>query len=565
MKLKHSYFYTLRETVKDEESISGNLLTRSGMIKKSSSGVYMFLPLGYKVMKNIEKIVREEMENIDAGELLMPALIPEDVYVSSGRREAFGNDMFSLKDRFDKNYVLAPTHEELFTIAASAKVKSYKDLPFSIYQIQDKFRDEPRCRYGLIRVREFLMKDAYSFDMDEKGLNDSYNNMYNAYKKIFARLGIDYRIVTSDTGAMGGLLSEEFQAITEIGEDKLVICDDCGYAANSDVAKCTLLTPKSDEELKIRELIKTPDVGTIEEVSKYLEEDEEKFVKTLIYKIDNKFYAALVKGNNEVNEAKLKKLLKANDASLASQEEVEEITGAALGFAGPIGLDIPVILDNEVMNMKNFVVGANKTDYHYKNVNLEDFNYLLTSDIRCITSKDSCPKCGRSLTFKNGIEIGNTFKLGTKYSENLDLYYLNKENENLPVWMGCYGIGIGRCMASVVEQNHDEKGIIWPMEIAPFKVVIVVVNTDDDAQMDAANYLYESLRKQGISTILDDREERAGVKFNDMDLIGIPVKVTVGNKIKDQIVEIKQRKKEEFEEVSLYDALSKIEDIMDGE
>ncbi len=565
MKLKHSYFYTLRETVKDEESISGNLLTRSGMIKKSSSGVYMFLPLGYKVMKNIEKIVREEMENIDAGELLMPALIPEDVYVSSGRREAFGNDMFSLKDRFDKNYVLAPTHEELFTIAASAKVKSYKDLPFSIYQIQDKFRDEPRCRYGLIRVREFLMKDAYSFDMDEKGLNDSYNNMYNAYKKIFARLGIDYRIVTSDTGAMGGLLSEEFQAITEIGEDKLVICDDCGYAANSDVAKCTLLTPKSDEELKIRELIKTPDVGTIEEVSKYLEEDEEKFVKTLIYKIDNKFYAALVKGNNEVNEAKLKKLLKANDASLASQEEVEEITGAALGFAGPIGLDIPVILDNEVMNMKNFVVGANKTDYHYKNVNLEDFNYLLTSDIRCITSKDSCPKCGRSLTFKNGIEIGNTFKLGTKYSENLDLYYLNKENENLPVWMGCYGIGIGRCMASVVEQNHDEKGIIWPMEIAPFKVAIVVVNTDDDAQMDAANYLYESLRKQRISTILDDREERAGVKFNDMDLIGIPVKVTVGNKIKDQIVEIKQRKKEGFEEVSLYDALSKIEDIMDGE
>lgn len=565
MKLKHSYFYTLRETVKDEESISGNLLTRSGMIKKSSSGVYMFLPLGYKVMKNIEKIVREEMENIDAGELLMPALIPEDVYVSSGRREAFGNDMFSLKDRFDKNYVLAPTHEELFTIAASAKVKSYKDLPFSIYQIQDKFRDEPRCRYGLIRVREFLMKDAYSFDMDEKGLNDSYNNMYNAYKKIFARLGIDYRIVTSDTGAMGGLLSEEFQAITEIGEDKLVICDDCGYAANSDVAKCTLLTPKSDEELKIRELIKTPDAGTIEEVSKYLEEDEEKFVKTLIYKIDNKFYAALVKGNNEVNEAKLKKLLKANDASLASQEEVEEITGAALGFAGPIGLDIPVILDNEVMNMKNFVVGANKTDYHYKNVNLEDFNYLLTSDIRCITSKDSCPKCGRSLTFKNGIEIGNTFKLGTKYSENLDLYYLNKENENLPVWMGCYGIGIGRCMASVVEQNHDEKGIIWPMEIAPFKVAIVVVNTDDDAQMDAANYLYESLRKQRISTILDDREERAGVKFNDMDLIGIPVKVTVGNKIKDQIVEIKQRKKEGFEEVSLYDALSKIEDIMDGE
>lgn len=565
MKLKSSYFYTLRENAKDEESISGNLLTRSGMIKKTSSGVYMYLPLGYKVMKNIEKIVREEMENANAGELLMPALINEDVYVLSKRRDAFGSDMFSLKDRFDKPYVLAPTHEELFTIAAQAKVKSYKDLPFSIYQIQDKFRDEPRSRYGLIRVREFLMKDAYSFDMDEKGLNDSYNNMYNAYKKIFTRLGINYKIVKSDTGAMGGLLSEEFQAITPIGEDKLVICDSCGYAANSDVAKCTLLTKKSDDDIKIRELVKTPDAGTIDEVSKFLEEDPSMFVKTLIYKADDKFYAALVKGDMEVNEAKLKKVLKVNDLSLASKEEVEEVTGAKLGFAGPIGLSIPVIMDKEVAELKNFIVGANKTDYHYKNVNLEDFNYLMIEDIRSITENDYCPKCGKPLTFKNGIEIGNTFKLGTKYSESLGLTYLNKDNENTPVWMGCYGIGIGRCMASVVEQNNDEKGIIWPLEIAPFKVAIVVVNTEDDAQMDAALYLYENLRKQGVSTILDDREERVGVKFNDMDLIGIPIRITVGNKINDQIVEIKQRKKDEFEEISLYDAISKVEDIMDGE
>lgn len=565
MKLKSSYFYTLRENAKDEESISGNLLTRSGMIKKTSSGVYMYLPLGYKVMKNIEKIIREEMENVNAGELLMPALINEEVYVLSKRRDAFGSDMFSLKDRFDKPYVLAPTHEELFTIAAQAKVKSYKDLPFSIYQIQDKFRDEPRSRYGLIRVREFLMKDAYSFDMDEKGLNDSYNNMYNAYKKIFTRLGINYKIVKSDTGAMGGLLSEEFQAITPIGEDKLVICDSCGYAANSDVAKCTLLTKKSDNDIKIRELVKTPNAGTIDEVSKFLEEDPSMFVKTLIYKADDKFYAALVKGDMEVNEAKLKKALKVNDLSLASKEEVEEVTGAKLGFAGPIGLSIPVIMDKEVAELKNFIVGANKTDYHYKNVNLEDFNYLMIEDIRSITESDCCPKCGKPLTFKNGIEIGNTFKLGTKYSESLGLTYLNKDNENTPVWMGCYGIGIGRCMASVVEQNNDEKGIIWPLEIAPFKVAIVVVNTEDDAQMDAALYLYENLRKQGVSTILDDREERVGVKFNDMDLIGIPIRITVGNKINDQIVEIKQRKKDEFEEISLYDAISKVEDIMDGE
>lgn len=563
MKLKSSYFYTLREDVKDEESTSGNLLVRSGMIKKSSSGIYMFLPLGYKVMKNIEKIIREEMENINAGELLMPALIPEEVYVESKRRDAFGKDMFSLKDRFDKSYCLAPTHEELFTTAASLKIKSYKDMPFSIYQIQGKFRDEPRPRYGLIRVREFLMKDAYSFDKDEIGLDNSYKNMYNAYKKIFTRLGIDYKIVKSDTGAMGGLLSEEFQAITSIGEDKLVICDHCGYASNVDVAKCTLLTKESDENIKLRELVKTPSAGTIEEVSKCLEEDKSKFVKTLIYNVDEKYYAILVRGDHEVNEAKVKKLLRANEINLADPEKVEEITGAKIGFAGPVGLEIPVILDNEIMCMKNFIVGANKTDYHYKSVNLEDFNYVLADDIRVITDKDSCPKCGKYLEFKNGIEVGNTFKLGTKYSESLNLTYLNQDNESEYVWMGCYGIGLGRCMAAIVEQHSDEKGIIWPLEVAPFKVTIVVVNTEDDAQMDAANYLYENLRREGVSTILDDRQERVGVKFNDMDLIGIPIRITVGNKIKDQMVEIKLRDKEDIIETSLYDTISKIEDIMD--
>lgn len=563
MKLKSSYFYTLRENAKDEESKSGNLLTRAGMIRKTSSGIYMYLPLGYKVLKNVEKIIREEMENIDAGELLMPSLIPEDIYLSSKRRDAFGDDMFSLKDRFSKNYCLAPTHEELFTIAAASKVKSYKDLPFSIYQIQGKFRDEARPRYGLIRVREFLMKDAYSFDKDEKGLNDSYNNMYNAYKKIFTRLGINYKIVKSDTGTMGGLLSEEFQAITDIGEDKVVVCESCGYAANASVAISKTITKQSEEELKIRELIKTPKVGTIKEISEFLNEDASKFVKTLIYEIDDKYYAVLVKGDMEVNEAKLKKLLKASNVSLASTEKVEEITSAKIGFAGPIGLDIPIIVDNEVMNMKNFIVGANKTDYHYKNVNLEDFNYLLVDDIRMITKDDVCPSCEKPLLIKSGIEIGNTFKLGTKYSECFGLNYLNKENDLSPVWMGCYGIGLGRCMAAVVEQNNDEKGIIWPLEIAPFKVAIVVVNTEDDAQMDAANYLYKSLRKENISTILDDREERAGVKFNDMDLIGIPIRVTIGNKIQDQLVEIKLRKKDSYEEVSLYDALDKIEDIID--
>lgn len=505
MRLKHSYFYTLREEVKDEESISGNLLVRSAMIKKVSSGVYMYLPLGYKVIKNIEKIIREEMENISSGELLMPSLIPEDIYMSS-KENASHLDIFTLNDRYDKRYVLAPTHERLFMQAASLKIKSYKDLPFSIYQVQDKFRDEEKIRYGLIRIREILMKDAYSFDMDEKGLDNSYGEMYNAYKKIFSRIGINYEIVKSATGLTGGSLSEEFQAITDIGEDKLVICDSCSYKVNSNIAKCTLLTNKSLEEEKTRELVKTPNVGTIDDVSNFLNVSKDKIVKTLIYEIDDSYYAALVKGDNEVNEAKLKKLLNANKVSLASFEKVEELTNANIGFAGPIGLSIPVVIDNEVANMTNFVVGANKTDYHYINVNLSDFTFILSADIRNITKDDVCPKCGRKINFKNGIEIGNIYKLGTEYSEKLNLTYLDKDNESKYVHMGSYSIGLDRVLAAVVEQNHDDRGIVWPISIAPFKVAIIVVNTNDEKQSDSANYLYEELRKNNISTVLDDRE-----------------------------------------------------------
>lgn len=562
MRLKHSYFYTLREEVKDEESVSGNLLVRSGMIKKISSGVYMYLPLGYKVIKNIERIIREEMENISCAELLMPSLIPEDIYISSKEVKNI-SDIFSFKDRFDKKYVLAPTHEKLFIQAASSKIKSYKDLPFSIYQVQDKFRDEEKIRYGLIRIREILMKDAYSFDIDEKGLDNSYNEMYNAYKKIFSRIGINYEIVESSTGTSGGSLSEEFQAIADIGEDKLVICDGCSYKVNSNIAKCTLLTNKSLEEEKTRELIKTPNVGTIDDVSNFLNVSKDKIVKTLIYEVDDNYYAALVKGDNEVNEEKLKKLLNANNISLAPANKVEEITNASLGFAGPIGLSIPIIIDNEVANMTNFIVGANKSDYHYINVNLKDFDFSLSGDIRNITIDDVCPKCGRKINFKNGIEIGNLYKLGTDYSEKLNLTYLNKDNESKHVYMGSYSIGLDRVLASIVEQNHDDKGIVWPISIAPFKVAIVVVNTDDEKQSDSANYLYKELRKNNISTILDDRDERVGVKFNDMDLIGIPIRITIGNKINDGMVEIKQRKKDIFEEISLYDALTKIEDIIE--
>ena len=382
MRLSESFFYTLREDVKDEESISGKLLVRSGMIKKSSNGIYMYMPLGFKVLKNIENIVREEMNKANAQELLMPCLIPEEVYIASGRRDNFGSNMFSLKDRYNRPYVLGPTHEELFVKAAKEKIRSYKDMPFNIYQIGTKFRDETRPRYGLIRVREFSMKDAYSFDVDEAGLDKSYQIMFDAYKRIFDRIGLTYKIVKADTGAMGGSLSEEFQAVTEIGEDVLVLCDNCNYASNLEVSECVLNNKETKEMPLPKELVYTPHAGTIKEVRDYLGESEDKFVKSLIYKIDNKFYAIMVRGDRDVNESKLLKLLNAKEIALADLEDVERITKAKMGFAGPIDLDIPVIMDQDIKVMHNFIVGANTTDYHFKNVNPNDFKVTYVADIK---------------------------------------------------------------------------------------------------------------------------------------------------------------------------------------
>ena len=562
MKLKNSFFYTIREDIKDEESISGNLLSRAGMIKKSSSGVYIYMPLGYKVLKNIENIVREEMDEINSSELLMPSLIQEDVYASANRLESFGNAMFRLKDRFDKNYCLGPTHEELFTLAAKNKVRSFKDLPFSLYQIQTKFRDEARPRYGLIRVREFTMKDAYSFDKDLDGLDVSYNSMYNAYKKIFTRMGIDYKIVKADTGAMGGLLSEEFQAITDIGEDTLVFCDNCDFASNLEVCESIVSDKETAEKKLDKDLIETPNIKTIEDVSKFLNEAPSKLVKSLIYNIDGKLYLVLIKGDAEVNLTKLSKLMNTENIAMATDEEIYKLK-TIKGFVGPIDIDLPIIMDNEVSTMVNFVVGANKKDYHYKNVNIDDFKAEIISDIRNVKEGDMCPKCGSKLRFKKGIEIGNTFKLGTKYSESLDLMYADTDNTLKPVVMGCYGIGIGRCLSAVVEQNNDEKGIIWPMNIAPYKVSIVIVDTNNEQQVEAANHLYKEFKEAGIDAILDDRKERVGVKFNDMDLIGIPIRITIGKKIDEHICELKLRNSDEVNEISIFDVLYKIQDIID--
>lgn len=556
MKLKNNFFYTIREDIKDEDSKSGNLLVRSGMIKKSSAGVYMYLPLGYRVLKNIENIIREEMNKTGALELSMPTLIPKEIFDITGRTEAFGNSSFSLKDRFNRDYILGPTHEELFTIASIANIRSYKDMPYSLYQIQTKFRDEARPRYGLIRVREFVMKDAYSFDKDLDGLDVSYKKMFNAYKNAFDKMGLNYRIVKADTGVMGGLLSEEFQAETEIGEDILVLCDKCDFSSNIEVTE-HVSNNESNVEEKNLELVETIDKESIEDVSNYLNIDVKDTVKALLMNVDNNLVIFFVRGDRELNESKVLKLLNAKEIGFANDELIAT-SNAVPGFTGPINLNAKVVIDSEVLTMKNFCCGSNKKNYHYINANIKDIKYDLVGDIVNVKEGDICPKCGGKLYFKKGIEIGNTFKLGTKYSEKLGLNYVDENNKLKPVVMGCYGIGLGRCMASIVEQNNDDKGIIWPSSIAPFKCSIVIANTKDEIQVSLANKIYDELLEKGIEPLLDDRNERMGVKLNDMDLIGIPVRIVVGKRASEDIVELKYRNKDEIFEININNILDYI-------
>lgn len=526
------------------------------MIKKAGSGIYYFLPLGLKVIRKIENIIREEMNGIGLQELVMPQLLPEEVYIASGRRENFGSSMFSLKDRFDRNYVLGPTHEEMFVEVAKDVIKSHKDMPVSLYQMANKYRDEPRSRYGLIRTREFIMKDAYTFDKDDEGLDKAYNLMYDAYRRIFDRVGLDYKIVTASCGVMGGSLSEEFQAVCDIGEDTLVLCDSCGYSTNIEICECVHKDEPVTLEYLEKELLYTPNTKTIKDLEDKFGFLANKIVKTLIYKVDGKFVALLVRGDHEINEEKVLKLFGAKEIEMASYEEDEKITGASVGFAGPIGLDVEIVIDNSILNMRNFVVGANKTDYHYINVNLSDFKYDCVFDIRNVTLDDVCPKCGQKLDFRRGIEVGNTFKLGTKYSEAIGLYYADLDNKLKPVVMGCYGIGVARVLAAYIEQNHDENGVIFNKEIAPYEACVVIANTTDEEQVRVANKLYDKLVSLGVDVLLDDRDERAGVKFKDMDLIGIPKRIVVGRKVNEGLVEFKERNDSEVKLVSINDVES---------
>lgn len=551
---------TLREVPSEAEITSHKLMLRAGYIRRMAAGIYSYLPLGLKMLRKIENIVREEMDRAGAQELLMPALLPAEAYQASGRWEVFGPSMFKLKDRSDRDFCLGPTHEELFTQTVKDEVRSYKEYPITLYQIQTKYRDEARPRFGLMRGREFVMKDAYSFDKDAAGLDISYKKMYDAYCRIFTRLGLDFTVVEADSGAMGGSGSQEFMVKSPVGEDGIAYCDACGYAANYEKAECVPEDKTYPDGELVMEKVATPDVHTIEELVGFFGYESYMFAKTIIYKADDKYIAAMVRGDREINEVKLKNIVGCiDDLELADTGIVRELTNAQVGFAGPVGLNIPVYVDNEVAKMRNFIIGANETGYHYKNVNINrDFTPDYVGDIRVIEAGDKCPRCGAPIKTAQGIEVGHIFKLGTKYSEALGLTFQDDSGNDNVVIMGCYGIGVSRCMSAAVEQGADDNGMVLPVSVAPFEAMVVPVNVKDETQKALAEKIYEELKAKGIDVIIDDRDERAGVKFKDADLIGIPVRIVVGKKAADGVVEYRLRTETESEDLSAKEAVDKI-------
>lgn len=563
MRLSKALISTLREVPAEAEIQSHKLMLRAGLMRKMASGVYNFMPLGLKVLKNIEDIVREEMDKTGAQEFLASALLPSELWKESGRWSKFGPEMFKLKDRNEREFCLGPTHEEAFTDLARNEIKSYKQLPLNLYQIQTKYRDERRPRFGVMRSREFVMKDAYSFDKNYEGLDEAYNKMHAAYHEIFRRCGLIAKCVEADSGAMGGSGSAEFMIKSEIGEDEVAFCTECNYAANMEKAPAA---PEActKEELKPLNKVETPNVKTIEDLVGFFNTTSKKFAKTLIFKADKNIVAVMVRGDREVNETKVINALGgAIEFEMADPEAVFKATSAKVGFAGPIGIKVDeVFIDNEVTSMSNMIVGANETGYHYENANFgRDFEGKV-GDFRNAAEGDTCPKCGKPLTIARGIEVGHIFKLGTKYSEAMGANFIDENGESKPLIMGCYGIGINRTMAAIIEQNNDGNGIIWPISVAPYKVIIVPVVTKDEKQMAAANELYEKLQGLGIDVLIDDREERAGVKFKDADLIGIPIRVTVGKKINEGMVEFKLRKDADIELEPFDSVIDRIKDVI---
>jgi len=551
---------TLREVPGEAEIASHQLMLRAGMIRKSATGIYTFMPNGVRVLKNVENIVREEMDRAGAQEFLASALIPANLWQESGRWDVMGPEMIRLKDRNGRDFCLGPTHEEVFTDLARNEIKSYKQLPLNLYQIQTKYRDERRPRFGVMRSREFIMKDAYSFDKDNEGLDISYMKMYEAYNKIFTRCNLEFSAVEADSGAMGGSGSAEFMVKSDIGEDEIAFCTGCSYAANTEKATSKLEDAEKEEEKELKK-IATPDVRTIEELVTFFNTSNKKFAKTLIYKADGKVVAVMVRGDRSLNETKVSNALGGIiELEMADAETVLKATSAGIGFAGPIGLQVDILLvDEEVTRMSNFIVGANDTGYHYENVNYErDFNGIV-GDYKLVAEGDMCPKCGSPINIRRGVEVGHIFKLGTKYSESMGANYLDENGKEKPLVMGCYGIGINRTVAAIIEQHHDENGILWPMAVAPYKVIVMPANVKNEEQMNRAEKIYEELKSRGVDVLLDDRNERVGVKFKDADLIGIPIRVTVGKKVVEDIVEFKLRKNQNIEEVNIEDVVGRIE------
>ena len=566
MKWSQTFIPTLKENPSDAEVESHKLMIRSGMIRKLSAGVYSYLPLGTRILNKVVNIIRDEMDKSGAIELFLPALQPLTLIELSGRIDAFGDDLLRMKDRHKRDIALSPTHEEVITDLVKNEVSSYKQLPLILYQIQTKFRDEARPRFGVLRSKEFLMKDAYSFDIDTDSLNKSYQKMYDTYCRIFERCKLNYLAVEADSGAMGGDVSHEFMIPNENGEDVIVKCRNCDYSANMEKAESSPIESKDDITLEELKEVSTPEMTTIKEVSDFLGIEPDKMVKTLIYTHNSGNVAVLVRGDHDVNESKLAKVISGGEITLADEDAVVKLTNSPVGFAGPIGLKTQVIADQAVSMMMNCVVGGNKADTHIINANQErDFNIDMVTDIRYVTEGDRCPKCNDALDISHGIELGHVFKLGTRYSDSLGAKFLDSNGKEQPIIMGSYGIGVNRILAATIEKSHDSNGIIWPLPLAPYEVLVVPINIKDDVIMDTATKIYDDLCEEGVEVLLDDRDQRPGFKFKDADLIGVPIRITVGKRLKETgELEIKLRSKDEVFYSKPENIITEIKNFMDS-
>ena len=554
---------TLKEAPSDAEIVSHQLMVRAGMVRKVAAGIYTLLPLGLRAIRRVERIVREEMDRAGAQELFMPTVIPAELWQTSGRWDAYGKELLRVKDRHNREFCLGPTHEEVITDLVGREVRSYRDLPLNLYQIQTKFRDEIRPRFGLMRGREFMMKDAYSFHATEEDAELEYKKMYDTYCRIFERCGLDFRPVEAETGNIGGSFSHEFMVLAETGEDAVVGCTKCTYGANVERAEAGYsheCDAGSSEKLDSIERVSTPGMKSVEEVSAFLKVSPHCLIKTLIYNSDMGVVAALVRGDYDLNEAKLARELGAAWIELADEETVVKTTGAPSGFAGPVGLKCTILADHSVKGIVNGVTGANDADAHLINVNPNrDFTVKSFSDLRVVVDGDDCPRCDGNLSIRRGIEVGHVFKLGTKYSNSMGATFLDEEGKQQPMIMGCYGIGIGRTVAACIEQNHDENGIAWPLPMAPFQVTILPLTAREKEVTEEAERLYREITALGVDVLLDDRDERAGVKFNDAELLGTPIRIVIGKKgLKEGGVEIKGRTEQEAQLVPLEGVIDEV-------